>query len=173
MELFLGSLFILYSSCLYHSLTSPPNWGGHRKKLKAKRVFFKKMGGKFGGDIPPNWGGNSTFSAPNFLGVSPPNDLFWGGSEGLQVWRGNLPKFSLSPPKKCSLEGTFVGISPANLEGTAHFFGVPLNVEGGVPPPLLRWWGGTLCPPQTWGGHLGGTDFALGGGDFTSPSPPQ
>ena len=82
-----------------------------------------------------------------------------------------MPKFSLSPPKKCSLEGTFVGISPANLEGTAHFFGVPLNVEGGV-PPTSEMVGGNLVSPPNVGGTLGGDGFCVGG-EISLLRPPQ
>ena len=131
-------------------------------------------GGKFGGDIPPNCGGNLTCPPQAILKISPPNDVFWGGQRGLWVWRGNRSKFSLSPPKKCRLEGTFVDISPANLEGTANFGGVPPNVGGdrkSCPPPLLRWWGGTLCPPQTWGDTWG--DGFCVGGEISLLRPPQ
>ena len=124
-----------------------------------------------GGDIPPNCGGNLTCPPQAILKISPPNDVFWGGQRGLWVWRGNRSKFSLSPPKKCSLEGTFVGISPANLEGTAHFFGVPLNVEGGV-PPTSEMVGGNLVSPPNVGGTLGGDGFCVGG-EISLLCPPQ
>ena len=64
------------------------------------------------------------------------------------VWRGHL---SIFPPQTWRGQPILV-VSPPTLEGTEN----PV-------PPTSEMVGGTLCPPQTWGGHLGGTDFALGG----------
>ena len=149
----------------------PPNWGGHEKKSESKTGVFQNGGGKFGGDIPPNCGGNLTCPPQAILKISPPNDVFWGGQRGLWVWRGNRSKFSMPPPQRNAVwRGHLSIFPPQTWRGQPIFSASPSTLKG-VSPPLLRWWGGTLCPPQTWGGHLGGTDFALGG-NFTSPSPP-
>ena len=75
---------LLHVLRLDHSCRSPPIAGDTPKKSPAKRVDFKKVGGKFGGDVPPPLLGGklNTFPAKFWWSI-PPKATFLLGNPSL------------------------------------------------------------------------------------------
>ena len=148
---------------MVHSCLSPPIGGDRAKILQANRLVFKKMGGKFGGDVPPNWGGYLMFSQQWNHSRSPPThkNCLFGGLEG---------KIREIPPKRWRLEGTNDRISPPNLVGIALLLTFPATLQG-YPPQISESGGDIDLQANLWG-TLGGDAFCVGG-DILGVCPPQ
>ena len=144
-----------------HSCQSPPIGGDRLQKNPANRWFFKKLEGKFGGDIWGVRGGEILVILVGNDQKFPPQVCWEPKSEKIQqVWGETA--------QKCSF--------PPNLGETKHIISPPKPHFGhifwwfgclvGFVPSKSEQVGGTLVSPQIWGGHLGGTQSALGGKFF-------
>ena len=129
-----------------HSCHSPPIGGDTPKKSPAKRVDFRKVGGKFGGTAPPI-GGEIEHLPSKFLVVCPPQSKNVAGEsmfagDGLYLL-GIWTKIEF-PQQNTLVWWGYQGNFPPNLLGNQQKVGLPPKLLGtkSVSPPNLRRWGG-------------------------------